>query len=212
MEVKQQYIGVSKSGQKQEYLRDYGRLNLYEEKIGINWQWQAADGAMTKAPLGGEATGPNPTDRAKSGTKRSVLVDGRGVPLAIAGANVNDHLLLEQTLSALQIAPNIWFQFLFWLGVLQIHLCLDKAYDNGASYQVVSDFGYREHISKKDHQVNKVRKASYKARRWIVEASHSWLNRFRKILIRFEKTEASYLALLHLACAITCFRKAGVLG
>jgi len=39
----------------------------YDAEIGIDWSWLAADGAMTKAPLGGPATGPNPTDRAKRG-------------------------------------------------------------------------------------------------------------------------------------------------
>jgi hypothetical protein len=62
-------------------------LNEYDELIGIGidwrWRWQAGDGTMTKAPLGGEETGPNPTDRAKDGTKRSVLVDAHGVPLAV---------------------------------------------------------------------------------------------------------------------------------
>ena len=48
----------------------------YDKKTGIDWEWQAMDGVITKAPLGGKKTGPNPTDRAKSGTKRSLLVDG----------------------------------------------------------------------------------------------------------------------------------------
>ena len=39
----------------------------YDDKVGIDWDWLAADGALTKAPLGGEKTGPNPTDRAKKG-------------------------------------------------------------------------------------------------------------------------------------------------
>src|SRR5664279_4945112 len=56
-------------------------LTTYDELKGISWKWQAADGAMTKAPLGGEKTGPNPTDRAKGSTKRSLLVDEHGVPL-----------------------------------------------------------------------------------------------------------------------------------
>lgn len=42
-------------------------LLAYDERVGIEWEWQAMDGAMTKAPLGGEKTGPNPTDRAKRG-------------------------------------------------------------------------------------------------------------------------------------------------
>ena len=190
-------------------------LNIYDENIGIEWEWQSVDGAMSKAPLGGDATGKNPTDRAKIGTKRSLLVDGKGIPLAIVvdGANVNDHLLLEQTLMALNVKPGIWCQLLIFLGIFKMHLCLDKAYDNDSSYKTVSDFGYQEHISRKGSQAKAHQNQSgKKARRWVVEAAHSWLNRFRKILVRFEKTEASYLALLHLACAITCFRKSGVLG
>ena len=50
-------------------------LSEYDDLKGITWQWQAADGAMSKAPLGGEKTGKNPTDRGKTGTKRSLLVD-----------------------------------------------------------------------------------------------------------------------------------------
>jgi putative transposase len=51
----------------------------------------------------------------------------------------------------------------------------------------------------------------YRARRWIVEVCHSWLNRFRKILVRYEKTLSSYSALIHLAAAIICWRKVGVI-
>lgn len=58
-------------------------LLAYDEEVGIEWTWQSLDGALGKAPLGGTATGPNPTDRGKLGTKRSLLTDGRGVPLAI---------------------------------------------------------------------------------------------------------------------------------
>ncbi len=63
-----------------------------DELKGIEWEWQAMDGVMTKAPLGQEQTGPNPTDRAKRGVKRSLLVEGHGVPLGVAvdGANRND--------------------------------------------------------------------------------------------------------------------------
>ena len=58
-------------------------LSVYDKKTGIDWKWQAMDGVITKAPLGEKSTGPNPTDRAKSGTKRSILVDGKGVPLGV---------------------------------------------------------------------------------------------------------------------------------
>jgi hypothetical protein len=75
----------------------------YDELEGIEWEWQAIDGAMTKAPLGRGATGKNPTDRAKMGTKRSMLTDGAGIPLAVAieGANRHDSRLLVATLDGL---------------------------------------------------------------------------------------------------------------
>jgi len=55
-------------------------LCAYDEMQGIQWEWQAVDGVMTKAPFGQGAAGPNPTDRAKTGTKRSMLTDGAGFP------------------------------------------------------------------------------------------------------------------------------------
>lgn len=72
---------------------------------GIDWKWQSMDGAMTKSPLGGEKSGKNPTDRGKLGEKRSTLVDGRGVPLAVAveGANVPDQKLVAETLDSIPI-------------------------------------------------------------------------------------------------------------
>ena len=80
---------------------------------------------MAKAPLGGEKTGPNPTDRGKLGVKRSVLTDARGTPIGavIAGANRNDHLLKGDTLDSLGIARLRPTQH------RQQHLCLDKGYD-----------------------------------------------------------------------------------
>jgi putative transposase len=81
-------------------------LQVYDELEGIQWEWQAVDGAMTKAPLGKAATGANPTDRGKKGTKRSLLTDGAGIPLAIVidGANRHDVKLLCATLDGIVIA------------------------------------------------------------------------------------------------------------
>jgi putative transposase len=75
-------------------------LLFFDQHKGLCWSFQALDGAITKAPLGGEATGLNPTDRAKRGTKRSRLVEGNGVPigLVVDGANVHDGVLAQDTL------------------------------------------------------------------------------------------------------------------
>ena len=80
-------------------------LEQFEETCGIDWDWLSMDGAMTKAPLGGEKTGPNPTDRGKSGVKRSLLTEGHGVPigLTIEGANRHDMKLLRPTIESIII-------------------------------------------------------------------------------------------------------------
>ncbi len=116
----------------------------YDELKGIAWKWQAADGAMTKAPLGGSKTGPNPTDRAKTGTKRSLLVDGHGIPLAlvVSGANTPDSQLLEPTLEAIVVErPDP--------TDLPQHLCLDKGYSGVPSTTVAETQGYTVHVPDK---------------------------------------------------------------
>jgi len=180
-------------------------LELYDALRGIAWEWQSVDGVMTKAPLGGEATGPNPTDRGKLGTKRSLLVDGRGVPLAVvsAGANVNDFKILEETIRSIPIdrpEPS---------DNRPQNLCLDKGYDNRQSRRIAIDEGYVAHIrSRGEEKREKAADTNYKARRWVVEVAHSWLNRFRKILVRFEKKSETQLGLLQFACAYIAFKRA----
>ena len=80
-------------------------LQEYDELKGLDWEWLAMDGAMTKAPLGGERTGRNPTDRGKLGTKRSLLTEANGVPvgLAVEGANRHDKKLAEATLESIPV-------------------------------------------------------------------------------------------------------------
>ena len=119
-------------------------LTDYDELKGIAWKWQAADGTMTKAPLGGGKTGPNPTDRAKSGTKRSLLVDERGAPLGlvVSGANTPDRQLLEATLASLPIErPDP--------ASTPQNLSLDKGYSDAPSAAVAQAYGYELHVPDK---------------------------------------------------------------
>ncbi|MGC9084359.1 MAG: IS5 family transposase [Anaerolineae bacterium] len=181
----------------------------YDEKIGLDWEWQAMDGAMTKAPLGGKGTGPNPTDRGKSGTKRSLLTEGRGIPIAVAveGANRHDMKLVEPTLAAMVIErPEPTDQ-------APQHLCLDKGYDYPQVRELVAAWGYTAPIRTRGEEAQeKAQIPGYRARRWVVERTHSWLNRFRRLLIRWEKKIENYLAMLHFACAWITFRAAGLFG
>ena len=181
----------------------------YDDLVGIDWQWQAADGAMTKAPFGGAATGPNPTDRAKRGVKRSLLVDGTGIPLALVvdGANRHDLKLLAATLDGIVIARPLP------ADSGGQHLCLDKGYDAASVRQEVATRGYTAHIRSRGEEVQaRLTHPDGKARRWVVERTHSWLNRSRRLLVRWEKKVENYVAFVHLACAQLLFHKITVFG
>jgi putative transposase len=80
-------------------------VEQFDDLKGRDWSWLSRDGARTKAPLGGEKTGPNPTDRAKCGVNRSLLTDAYGVPLGLAGAGANRHdmKLVKQTVNSLVV-------------------------------------------------------------------------------------------------------------
>jgi putative transposase len=136
-----------------------------------------------------------------------VLTDGQGIPIAVvvAGANRHDMKLLAATLAAVVIerpepteeAPQ--------------HLCADKGYDYAECREEAARQEYIAHIRSRgeEHQA-KQSIPGYRARRWVVEVCHSWLNRFRKILVRFEKQLATHLALLQLACAYIVLKRAEV--
>ena len=137
-------------------------------------------GAGRQGAAGRRGDRPNPTDRGKK-RKRSLLCDGRGVRLA--GANVNDFKLLRATLESIVIdrpdatpdAPH--------------GLCLDKGYDYPEVYELLDEFGFTGHVRSRGEEKKELeRDAGFRARRWVVERTHSWLNRFRGLLIRWCKS------------------------
>ena len=92
-------------------------------------------------------------------------------------------------------------------------LCLDKGYDYDEVRSVLQEFGFTAHIRTRGVETQvMMREAGKKARRWVVERSHSWLNRFRRILVRWDKKPENYLAFLHFACGLIAFRAAGLFG
>lgn len=93
------------------------------------------------------------------------------------------------------------------------HFCADKGYDYPDVRELVDDWGYTAHIkSRGEEEAERKSIPGYRARRWVVERTHSWFNRFRRLLIRWEKKSPNYVAFLHFACAWVTFRAAGVLG
>ena len=136
-----------------------------------------------------------------------MLTDGRGVPLAlvVAGANRNDFKLLRATLEALVVRrprPT---------RARPQGLCLDKGYDYREVYALLREWRFTPHVRARGEEARAKRTRGRRARRWVVERTHSWMNRFRALLVRWEKTTTNYLASLHLACAYVSFRRAGLL-
>jgi putative transposase len=157
----------------------------------------------------GKKTGPNPTDRGKGGAKRSLLCEANGIPvgLVVDGANRNDFKLSRQTIESIPInrpepTPD-----------MPQGMCLDKGYDYEEVRDLLDAFGFTAHIRARGEEAQAIKQeAGYKARRWVVERAHSWLNRFRRLLVRWEKKAETYLAMLHFACALITFKQSGLLG
>lgn len=127
--------------------------------------------------------------------------------MAVEGANRNDMKMVRATLESTPVerpestADN------------PQGMCLDKGYDYEEVRQVLQEFGFTGHIKARGEEAKEIkRRAGFKARRWVVERTHSWLNRFRGILIRWDKKPENYIALLHLAFAIITYRCAGLFG
>jgi putative transposase len=178
-------------------------LVYYDLAVGIDWKWQAMDGVITKAPLGGKATGPSPVDRAKTGTKRSVLSDGRGAPLAVvaAGANVPDQTLALETVdSTAGIRPEK-------VSYRTQHLSLDAGYNSATVLASLQERDYLLHLRPPASAKIEVAPAKqHPARRWIVERTHAWHNKFRRLLVRWEKKVEHYYAMIDLASVLIIWR------
>ena len=175
-------------------------VQFYDKERKIRWKWQAADGKNCPAPLGGEETGRNPTDRGKCGSKLHLLVDRRGAPLAVcvSAANRHDKCSLQDLVFSMVVdRPDA-----------EQHLCLDRGYD----YADIWDFLHLEHyVSHIKHRRRRGEpqidpcpipgETQHPARRWVVERTFSWLAKRRSIRTRWAKKAANWLALLQFACA-----------
>ncbi len=92
-------------------------------------------------------------------------------------------------------------------------MCLDKGYDYDEVRDLLREFGLTAHIRPRGEEAKAIkREAGFKARRWVVERSHSWMNRFRRLLVRWDKKPENYLAFLHFACGLVALRAAGLFG
>ena len=138
-----------------------------------------------------------------------MLTDAKGIPLAVVvdGANRHDVKLARPTIESIAVVrPQSTM-------VRKQHLCLDAGYVGDEVIALAEEFGFTLHVRPRGEEAKELKRYAHKkARRWVVERTHSWLNRFRRILIRWEKSAASYLAMLHLALGIITWRASGLLG
>ena len=129
------------------------------------------------------------------------------IGLAIDGANRHDRKLVRATRASIVVArpaPS---------AERPQGMCLDKGYDYTEVRDLLAEFGFTAHIRSRGEEARELaQEAGKRARRWVVERSHRWLNRFRPLLVRWEKKSAHYLAFLHFACALIAFRAAGLFG
>lgn len=181
-------------------------LEEYHEKIGLDLDRKVGDCSHAKSPIGKDSVGPSPVDRSKQGTKRSLITDGNGILLGcvVAGGNRNDAKLLCQTIESIPVQFQSDGSHQLWL---------DAIYDTTESRQVCFRHGLRPRISPNPRKkiVEPVR-AIQKGVRWVVERTHSWINRFRRIFTRYDKSTDNYLSFIKFAATSLIFSRLRVSG
>ena len=140
--------------------------------------------------------GPNPTDRAKGGTKRSVLTEAKGIPVSVTveGANRHDMKMSRETLESIKAErPKPTKR-------KPQGLCLDKGYDYDEVRDLLKEFGFTAHIRSRGEEAQAIKKeAGYKARRWVVERTIAWINRCRRLAKDYENLNRTAIAFIRLA-------------
>lgn len=172
-----------------------------------------------KVTFRGAKTGNNPTDRSKLGTKRHILTDKKGIPLStvISPASTHDINLVTNVVDKTVIKRPKALSRSRRRRLLQ-HLCLDKGYKSAEEEQKLIKRGYVLHIPIKKKKKGKEGKEdgkeisipnrkNYSPKRWVVERTNSWHNRFRKLFTRYEKKDENYLGLVQFSCSIIIYRK-----
>lgn len=216
--IHREWFGVS-SSVVHERFQTWRRIGVFEklmkrlveyyakERGGVGWKYQAMDSKSCASPLGGSATGKNPTDKGKLGAKVNLLVDQRGAPISVVltGANRHDKIsAIDLIVSVVVERPSHKEQ----------HLCADKAYDAEDVREFVALAGYEAHIKVNPRRRKDARphdgddtgqeedfEKIHPARRWVVERTISWLNKRRSLRTRWSKKAGNWLALVQLACA-----------
>ncbi|WP_295954100.1 IS5 family transposase [Rhodoferax sp.] len=159
------------------------------------------DGASVPSPPGGLHTGPNPTDRGKLGSKRHIITDRQGIPLAfcVTGANRHGSVVFEELVDALPAVGGKPSRPRRWPDKLHA----DKGYDFARCRAHLKRRGIQDCIARRGIEHND----RLGRHRWVVERTHAWLAAFGKLRTRFERRIDIHVALLSLACCVICVRR-----
>ncbi|WP_336492804.1 IS5 family transposase [Methylobacterium nigriterrae] len=192
-------------------LRDWQRAGVWDRlqqalldrlgrRNGIDFSRASLDSASIAAKKGGSATGPNPTDRGKPGTKRHVLTDAQGIPLALklTGANVHDSRMLEEVVDAVPPIRQCW-------GPPRrrpSRLHADKAYDHRRCRRALTRRRIQHRIARRGIESSQ----RLGRHRWVVERTLAWFAQFRRLAIRYERRRDIHLAFTTLAAALIVWR------
>jgi len=174
---------------------------IFTASSGIFFRWMERS---PRPPWEGKKTGPSPVDRGKKGTKRSIVTEAGGLAIGVvpAGANRNDFKLARETLESIPIERPVP------TPEKPQGMCMDKDYDKTEVRALLKEFGFTAHIRARGEEAQDLKKkAKAKARRWVVERKHSWMNQWRAVLTRWCKKADNYLGLLHLTLGVITWRK-----
>lgn len=178
-------------------LERHQRFANATRSIGVK---PALMGPASPTPGGGQHTDRNPTDRGKLGSKRHLIVDRRGIPLALSVTAANQHnsVVFKTLIDAIPAIPGL------------------PGRPRQRPYKLHADKGYgsrrcREHLARRGIQARIARRGVESSEklgrhRWVVERTHAWLAGFGKLRIRFERRLDTHYALHKLACSLICLR------
>ena len=125
--------------------------------------------------------------------------------LAVDGANRNDFKMVQETIASIPVDRPMP------TDEEPQGMCMDKGYDYAEARWFVGAYGFTPHIRARGEEAIAIKNLpGFTARRWVVERTHSWMNRFRRILVRWEKRADTYIAMLHIACGFIAWRAAGL--
>ena len=156
-------------------------------------KYHCIDSSYVKSIYGRDGTGRNPTDRGRQATKLSAIVDDLGVPHALyfCTANMSDYRTVEATCDRI-LSPHH-----------RVPIYAGKGYDSRAARAQFRAYNYIDRVGKRRVHTHSV----VNRRRGIIERFFGWLDKCRRLILRYDAYLSSYEAWTWLACCRIIHRR-----